>query len=490
MHRGFGRTALTAAAAVAALFAATATTASTAGATDAEQAAPARPAARSQAPAIDQGRSSARAAVLTVAPSTGSLQFALGSGEVIAETAGGLAQAQSSAADLGLIGSSLTAENCEGDAGALTPEQLPQVLVVDNRAGPASEEGTEAPVLIPGTSGGHKEVSATATPSSRASVTAIDADLPGVLTVDGGQAVAEAEVFPGAGREARSSVSLDIDLFGAVQLRGVHWSARHRTGGQDGAEGAFSIDALEVLGVPIPVESVEQATAAIDQALAALGLQIEMPQVVRIQEGPVDVVRVTPLRVRLADSPVGQLVVRPALQATQELRSQLFDAVTGITCQAASVLLVGEIGTGIAAGTGTLIADIGGVEASSANIVIENVFGDAGGGLLPPAAGDPTDPGSTSGGGAGTPATPARPGVGVAAPSTGGVVGGATPVAASGPFDRICESIHPKHKPACSNGAAAAVGVAGLAATAAVGVLDLRRRRRPSLTPAAPGAVS
>jgi hypothetical protein len=463
--RGYWRTALTGGLALVAAFGAMAGPGG---------AAPATPAAPGQAPTIDPGRASGRANVVSVAPSTGALQFALGSGEVIAETSGSLAQAQSSAADLGLIGSSLTAESCSGADGALTPEQLPQVLLVDNRNGPASAEGAEAPGPIPGTSGGHKEVEATDTPSSSAGVTFIDVEVPGLMTVTGGQAIAQAEVFPGAGREARATVSVDVDLLGAVQLRGLHWSARHRTGGEDGAEGSFSIDALEILGVPIPVEDVEQAAVAINQALAGLGLRLEMPEVERIQEGTVDLVRVTPLRLVLTESPIGQLVVRPALQATQDLRSQLFDALVAADCRLASVLLVGEIGIAVGAGTGTLVASIGGVQATSSTVVVEDLFGAIGGGGLLPEVG-PTPAADLPAGGTGTGgAAVGRP----AAPVAGGTVPVAsTPTAAAGAFDRICENIHPNRKPSCSEGAAAAVGAIGLVATAGVGALDLRRRR-------------
>jgi hypothetical protein len=466
--RGFGCTALTGAVALAALFG------SMTGAGGASPATASSKAAPVQASNIDTGKASARANVVSVAPSTGALQFALGSGEVIAETSGGLAQAQSSAADLGLIGSSLTAESCSGSDGALTPEQLPQALLIDNRNGPGSAEADEAPGPIPGTSGGHKEVEATATPSSRAAVTFVDVAVPGLLTVSGGEAVAEAEVFPGAGREARATVDVDIDLLGAVQIRGLHWSAHHRTGGEDGAEGEFTIDALEILGVPIPVESVEQAAVAVNQALATLGLRLEMPEVERVQEGTVDLVRVTPLRLVLADSPVGQLVVRPALDATRELRSQVFDALVAADCRLASILLVGEIGIAVGAGTGTLVASIGGVQVTSATVIVEDLFGDFGGGALLP---EVAPVGADDGGGGTTPggAAVGRP---TAAPAAGGSVPVASrPTAATGAFDRICENIHPNHKPSCSEGAAATVGAVGLVATAAVGAFDLRRRR-------------
>jgi hypothetical protein len=358
----------------------------------------------------------------------------------------------------------------------MSPEDLPQSLVVDNRHGATSATDDEAPSPIPGTSGGHKEVEATTTPSSRASVTFIDAAVPGLVTVNGGEAVSEAEVFPGAGREARSTVDMDVDLAGAIQMRGLHWSARHRTGGEDAAEGSFSVDALQVLGVPVPADDLEAAEAAVNQGLAAVGLRIEMPEVVRVNENGVDFIRVTPLKLVFADSPAGELLVRPALQASQDFRNELYAAAEQISCQAIGLLLVGEIGIGVLAGTGQLIVSLGGVEASSASVVVENLFGGSGGALVGPSPAVLAV--GATGGGIGS-----APAVGTAGPSAAPASPGAAsrPIAASGPFESICQNIHPNHKPSCSEGAAGVVGVIGLGATAAVGALDLRRRRRAML---------
>lgn len=436
----------------------------------------AAPTAPAQAPPnIDPGRASARANVISVAPTSGTLQFALGGGQAIAETVGGLSQAQAQAADLGLIGSSLTSEKCDGSDPSFSPEDLPSPLVVDNRGGAHSAEEAEAPTGVPGTAAGTKRVEADDTPSSRAVVSFVESTFAPVFDVAGGEARSEAEVFPGAGREARAAVSFDVNILDTVRLGDLRWTARHRTGGEDGAEGAFTIGAVEIVGIPVPAETTEQAVAAANTALAALGLRLEMPEVLHITE-PVDLVRVTPMRLVFADAPVSELLVRPALEATQLARAQMFDALVAITCRFSEILLVGEIGIGIAAGTGQLIAEFGGVEATSADVVIENLFGTVGG-LLPPAdtlaAVDlPTDA-------AGAPVA-GRPATVPAA--TGAVPVAAAPAASTaGPFDRICENVHPNRKPSCSEGSAAAVGLAGLAATAAVGALDLRRRRRPAV---------
>lgn len=411
------------------------------------------------APVIDEGTATARAAVFNVAPSAGSLAFDISAGETIAETAGGLGQAQAQAADLGLIGTALTAEPCDGGEPSFSPETIPGPLKIDNRKGAASADDSELPPLFPGLGAGHKQVSATVTPSSRASVTFLEAEVAPLLELAGGYAVSEAEVFAGEGREARATVTVSLGIADVVDITGLRWHAEHRTGGKDRKEGGFTIDALQVLGVPIPTDDVTAAFEAVNAALAPLGLRIDPPKVEQLTE-PIDIVRVTPLRLLVADTPLGA-AVRPALDLTREFRSAMFDQLTAALCDTASLLLVGDIGVGILSGSGSLVAEFGGVEATTANVAAGNPFGSA------PAGGF----GSTGSGpvGGASPIVATRPG--------GATPGGAVLTSPVGKTTKVCQSVHPFRWPACSHGAAGLVGGVGLVVTGAVAVLDLRRRR-------------
>jgi hypothetical protein len=248
----------------------------------------------------------------------------------------------------------------------------------------------------------------------------------------------------------------------------MRWSARHRTGAEPGAEGAFTVDALQVLGVPVPVGDLAAAQEAINAALAPTGFRVELPRVERIEE-PVDLVRVTPLRLLVADSPLGASGVRPALDATREVRSALFETVATAYCRTASFLLVGDIGVGIASGTGSLVLEVGGVEARSAEVVIEDPFGVLGAPAPVVGAAVPGAPAPA----AGTGAVPAPAASTAAGPAPGGVAVATRPIAT----ERVCESLHTFRWPPCSQGAAGVVGLVGAGATAAMAVLDLRRRR-------------
>ncbi len=303
-------------------------------------------------------------------------------------------------------------------------------------------------------------------PASRAVSTTGDLDLAPLLSLAGGRSIAEAEVFDTTGREARSTVDISFDLAGVLRITGMRWNAHHRTGDAPDAGGSFAMEALEVLGVPVPTESLAGAAQAVNDALASLGLRIELPQVLRLTE-PVDLVRVTPLRIVIDDSPAGAAAVRPLLGLTRDIRSDLFEAIVGVYCPSGNTLLAGEIVLGVASGTGALSIDLGGVEAISEDLVVEDPFG-VGGTVVPaPVTGVVPLPGAAAG-----PISPPALGAPLAPVATGGT-SAPTPTG-----DARCETSHPIGSPGCSRGAAGIVGLVGALATAGVGVLDLRRRRK------------
>jgi hypothetical protein len=474
---GFGRTALVGAATVAALLASWGPAAS-AGAQDAP------PAQRY----IDQGTAKAQATVVAVAPASGDLQFAVTSGQAQAETAGAQSAALAQSFNFGLIGSSLTGEGCDGSDPAVQPDQLPQPTKLDNRQGPASADTTEAPIGTSQLGAGREQVSVDDVPSGHATVTTGDLDLTGLLRVGGGRASTDAVVLPNDGRQAVGTVQMDVTIAGVVELRGLKWTATHRTGATSQADGSFELAGASIGGIPLPLDDLAQVQDAINGALAPIGLRVELPQVEHLTD-PVDIVRVSPLRILVDHSPLGASGVRPALDLTRDARSQLFDALAQADCSSEGLLLVGEILLGVGSGTGSLIAQLGGAEAESATVIAQNAFGDA----PPPLNGSTPLPTA--------PATPTAPGAG---PARGGQVAPAAPVlstpvanpvlapaVALGPLYETCESTHPNRAPACSVGAAGLVGLLGVGGTAAVAVLDLRRRRKLTNAAAlAAGAVA
>jgi hypothetical protein len=418
--------------------------------------------------AFANGQAKSHAQVFAVAPGVGNIDFGVASGTSTAEIVNDLAQAQSRTLDLGLVGSSLVGEKCDGSKG-FDPNDLPSPLTVDNRDGDASKHENEVPDGDSPLAGGRRDVRATKTPSADATVSAISAVLGPLATVSGGRAQAIARVIDHEAREAVATTSMDVTIAGVIELEGLRWDASHRTGKAGAVNGAFSIEHGSAAGAPLPVDDLTAVQQAINAALAPSGVTIEMPRVEKLA-APNDLVRVTPLRITLRDSPLGKAVAGPGLNLTREQRSQLFDAIVGVYCRAAEFLLVGDITLSVASGTGFLVVDLGGVEATSGDLDLHSPFED-----LPPFS--PPDvalPDTSVRGARSTP--PGVPGAPVAAP-----VAAATPVASTrgdaGPFDTVCESVHPGGG-RCNVGLGVPVGLAGVALTCGVGYLDWWRRRR------------
>lgn len=436
------------------------------------------PIAPEQETAFSNGIAKATAQVAKIGPGVGSLELALGSGIAVSELKNQLAQSQAQSFDLGLIGTTLTAESC-GGAAALTPDQLPQPTRVDNRKGTTRAETDEVPLAGSNLGAGRELAEATEAPSARAVATTL-ASAGDAFSLSGGQATAVTEVLDGAARQAHATVDVDLTIAGLVQLSGLRWDATHRTGSEPMATGTFDIGTATLAGVPIPLESLTQVESVINTALAQTGITIQFPRVERF-ETPTDLVRVTPLRVTLRDSPAGKATLGPGLNASRAQREQLFNELSAAVCQAAGALLVGDIGVSIASGTGFLVYEIGGAEAISGDFVVENPFGEA----IAPVVGAPVAPAGGFASGPGTPAlTPA------AAPAAPGASTEGTQRAASiGPLEELCESVHPFSSRSCSEGALAPLGLIGLVATGAVAGLDWRHQRRRA-SKAAAGALA
>jgi hypothetical protein len=290
-----------------------------------------------------------------------------------------------------------------------------------------------------------------------------------VATLSGGKAQAVTQIVDGAAREARATVDATIEIAGVVKLRGMHWEAIHRTGKKPDARAFFELGGAQAAGVPLPSDDLRPVQDAANTALAASGITIELPRVERFKE-PADVVRVTPLRILLKDSPAGKTLLGPGLKLTRAQREQLFVDIVGIDCRTAGLLLVADINVAIVSGTGFLAIEIGGAEATSAEVTYESPFG-----FDSPLPSVPLPPGVL-----GLPGTPGVPGVPGAPGAPSSPTNPTQTIGSAGPLEDLCESVHPFKWPSCSHGAALPVGLLGLVATAGVAALDWRHQRRRS----------
>lgn len=406
------------------------------------------------------GTAQATAQIVKIGPGVGALELATTAGTAVAQVANSLAQAKAQAVDLGLVGTALTGEGCDGGEATVRPEQLPQPTIVDNRKGEARSTSDEIPVSeILG--GGRETASANTTPASEATVEGIASAIASVVTVSGGRANAITRVVEKGTREAVATSSVDIDIAGLVRLENAQWRAVHRTGGSKSILGTFSAANTTAGGIAVDMSQLDPAEVAINTVLAQTGITVDLPHIEHITK-PNDVIRVTPLVIELKDSPVGKAALGPLLNASREQREQLFNELTAQYCQAAGALLVGDIGLNIASGTGFLTVELGGVEATSADLELFNPFGSND----PLAAIDEllADVLSTV-----TGDLPSLASTGVLPPQRG--------AASIGPLRRVCESVSTSRRVGCSEGSALPVGIAGVVLTAAIAAADWQRRR-------------
>lgn len=433
---------------------------------------------------IRNGTAKAIATVSAIAPGVGNLALGMTAGTAVTQVTNSLAQSTSQTANLGLVGDSLTAESCTGGDATFTREDLPQPVSVDNRGGDATRRAAEGG--SEGSPGAFGEMSVAATedpPSSSAQTTMAALGDGSSVRLGGGEARALTRVIPGEGREAVAEVSTSLSLGGVLDLHGLRWTAHHRTGVDPFAAGTFELGGASVGGLPLPIDDLEALEDAMNTVLGELGIRVSLPRVERFVE-PADFVRVTPLVIELRDTPVGKAVLGPVLDVTRAQRNQMYDDLVEVFCQAAGVLLVGDVAVSVVGGTGFLTIGLGGVEAQSSDLELGNPFGDftpglgatppdAGGEVPAPAGGEGTTLAAPSVGAA--PGAPAAPGPTVGAP------GAARPAGSLGPIEELCESIHPNGT-SCSEGAAGLVGALGLLATAGIaGVDTVRQRRRADL---------
>jgi hypothetical protein len=411
---------------------------------------------------VRNGTAKATALVQRVAPGVGQAEIGVSTGTAVTQLTNSLAQATAQAVDLGLLGTALTVETC-GTAGPISDADLPQPTSADNRNGDAST--VRELVGLPGAPAGVGRMAATAVgeaPEAAADAQVAAVEIAPGFRIGAGSAHTVTRVLPGEGREAVATVDVSLDLGPLLRLSGMRWEARHRSGVESLSEGSFEILDAGSANLPLPTSDLTALEAAINGTLALTGVSIRFPRVERVVE-PVDLVRVTPLRIELRDPPLQGAVLGPILDLTREQRGRLFDSLVAAYCPSSTALLVGDIGLSIASGTGVLVIELGGVEATSGDFLAESPFG--------------------------APVTPAeersdtlgvgRPSVGAGGPDTAAPEEHlASSSGSAGPLREVCVSVHPLNRRSCSFGAAGTVGVLGLLATVSVAGADLVQRRR------------
>lgn len=428
------------------------------------------------------GTATGIAQAFALAPRTGGFAYTVTGGSSIADYRGTLAQAESQSLNMGLIGTSLTAQQCDGSAPTVQPDQLPQPLIAESDKGNSSKSADQIGISQSGVLavGGHETVSVTTLPSSTASFDGNNLTIPGVVQATGMTTSAAAKLVPGKARTATADAAVGrLSLLGGVVvLDHLHWTADQRSGAGSYARGAFTAGDVIVNGKAQSGSADALATvfAAVNAVLAPSGLHVSLPVTKKTANG----ISISPLSIGIDDSTLGGTVVNPVLTASQPVQEQIQKILYGFSCKFGTAFTVEDIGLSAIDGTGGADLVFGGVSASSDGTTYANPFGSVSLGSSSAALGSPSTPGGSS-------TVAGLPG-GATPPNAAGVgaPGGTAPqLAGNSRVSASCATTSPANWPHCSNGSALVVGLLGLAAVLGIGGGDWlatrRRRRLPQL---------
>jgi hypothetical protein len=416
--------------------------------------------------ALKPGRGQAIARAYKVNPKAAGLSLGISLGLSLAGHQNTAATAESRAVDLGIIGTLLAAEGCDGGDPTLPSESQPQPLSVSSRDEGAAEGQAADEDKPPGS--GHKRVLAREDPYAEAETTVTPFEIPGVLQVSGGRSLTTSGVVDGA-REALARVEIGRISFagGAVELGGLTWLARHRSGAEELVEGTFSIGSAAIAGTPIPTAGQDPAQVLdpVNEALQPLGFVIT-PPTSRQASG---IQFVDPISIGIVPSAQRDNVVASLLGPAQPVREQLFQAIIDQDCGNDTYITVADVVLGALTGAGSLTFELGGVQASTADIAYSSRLGGLGQGSLGAL------PSSSSGGGSSLGSVSSSPVASSGGGSTG-VPSAEAPASDGGtPLDTTPAS---STSDGSRGGAMAAVSLGGLALVALTAEADRRRMRR------------
>lgn len=418
---------------------------------------------------VSPGRGQAYAQGYRVDPRAGGLSFGITYGLALAGHQGAVATGDARSVDLGVIGTTLAGETCDGGDPTLPKEDQPQPVVVRSTDENSEEGRTEEEYGV------RKTARASSKPLAEAIAVTAAAGDPAAVQIGSTASNTTSGIVDGA-RVARAVTEVSEISFaaGQVVLRGLRWEAVWQSAPEEKATGSFTIEGVEVAGEEVPVEGADGVATLgeVNPVLEPLGVFIEPPQV-RQESG---IAFVDPLRIGIEPSETRQTLTGPVLEGAEPARSALVEALLEADCSFGSLVTVADVVLGSVSGAGSLAIELGGVTARSADIEGTSLLG----GLSAPAPATPAGgqlPDTSSGGSTGSPGAAGTTGsstgsIGSDDSTSSEVVTTTEPTGeetAIGETERIAGT---------RGGPLVWIGLAGLALLAALAELDRRRMRR------------
>jgi hypothetical protein len=440
------------------------------------------------------GDANAEAQAISLAPTTGGLNYAIILATSIADYQNLEARALSQTIDLGAIGTALEAQGCDGGPPTVPASSVPAPVQAESTNGNQSLTSSITPQSQPNGFGiGNEAASATTQPTSDATTTVNNIAVPGgILSINGLTTTTHTSIDGGNTRTATATADVGQLALGggAVVLGGLHWAATDKSGAAQASSATFSISSMTVSGAPVDLSklgtSPQSVLDIVNTALSPIGLNIQWPSQSTLNDGTVVI---SPLTIGIDNNALGQQVIGANLNTVQPVRAALVNALLSASCQFATPVLVGDIGVGVLAGGGNLNVSFGGAKAETDDLVATSPFGPGAASSLPSTSASSSTVTGNSGGGSvgglgftgnsGVSSVPPPVSSGTAAtPSSGG-----SQQVALGPVVKTsnCVSLGPAGGGCTTSNMAVPIGLGALALVVALFTWDYLRQRRRAL---------
>jgi len=328
------------------------------------------------------GIGSSYAQSLQVTPHEGSLAVGIVMGEALAGHTNSVARAQSQGIDLGAVGASMKGYNC-GTAPSDTQVALvPDALQAETPGGGSGvDDKTQEPTYgldklgpasFPPSFGSTEHVLANGTPYGEAD-TYYGLIGGSGFQVSGMTSKAWSGVVKGDRVAAATSDIGTLDIAGGVVLKGLHWEVSYPTGGSGKPDGKFSIGSVTIGGQNVPAGDPSAALAAVNKAIAPLGIELDAPTVTEV----LGLKSVSPLEFRWVPNDkrdgITKQVSNPAQTGLHPIEDGLENGfgpsepaqIAAATCQSDTPITVADITIASFTGGGYFNTALGGVNATS-----------------------------------------------------------------------------------------------------------------------------
>jgi hypothetical protein len=329
--------------------------------------------------AFKNGTASATSQAIKVNPTAASLSIGITFGVSLAGYTNDTAKAEARGIDLGIIGTTLAAEACDGGDPTLKAEDQPQPLAVDSRDAAAaptnptthSRGGLELPGFL-------TRARAPADPSAEATSLVVPLGQAGALEISGARADTVTHIIDKKTREAVATSEIGSLIIGggAVRLGNLKRQVVHRTGAENTKTATFTIGSATIGGslvpLPLPTSDPSAVFAAINPVLATFGVELRPPVSHEVNGG----IQLDPMSIAVVPSPTRDAIAGQVLAALDPVRQQLVAALLAQHCSNDTYITVADIALGSFTGAGSFSLELGGATAYTGELDPEFQIGD------------------------------------------------------------------------------------------------------------------